>query len=158
VVIFAQLTSASNAFKPSTVIIEQYRPPLGAVVVEFPAGLVDANESAADAAVRELKEETGFDATKEDVAHVGPMTGADPGLTASTMKLVTIALTFPASESSVPSPQQSLDEGEFILKRVVELDQLSNILEDYAQKGVIIDARLQHFAAGYAVSKALGSW
>jgi 8-oxo-dGTP pyrophosphatase MutT (NUDIX family) len=49
------------------------------VTIEFPAGLVDANESAADAAVRELKEETGFDATKEDVAHVGPMTGADPG-------------------------------------------------------------------------------
>jgi len=157
VVIFAQLTSASKAFKPSTVIIEQYRPPLGAVVVEFPAGLVDANETAVDAAVRELKEETGFEATKDDVTYVGPMTGADPGLTASTMKLVTISLTFPESETSVPSPQQSLDEGEFILKRVVEIDKLHGILEEYAAQGVIIDARLHHFAAGYAACKALGS-
>jgi len=156
VVIFAQLTSASDAFKPSTVIIEQYRPPVGAVVVEFPAGLVDAEESAANAAVRELKEETGFEATMDDVKYVGPMTGADPGLTASTMKLVTIALEFPASETSVPSPQQSLDEGEFILKRVVEIDQLHDILQEYAKKGVLIDARLQHFAAGYAARKALG--
>ena len=80
VVIFAQITSQSSAFKPSTIIIEQYRPPVGSIVVEFPAGLVDAEEDAAQAAVRELKEETGFDATLGDVVHVGPMTGADPGI------------------------------------------------------------------------------
>jgi 8-oxo-dGTP pyrophosphatase MutT (NUDIX family) len=49
------------------------------VVVEFPAGLVDAEEDAAEAAVREMKEETGFEVTKEDIVHIGPMTGADPG-------------------------------------------------------------------------------
>lgn len=75
----ALIISQSNAFPPSTIIIEQYRPPLGAIVVEFPAGLVDAEEDAAAAAIRELKEETGFEAKIEDVKFVGPMTGADPG-------------------------------------------------------------------------------
>jgi len=155
VVIFTQITSQSSAFKPSTVIIEQYRPPLGAIVVEFPAGLVDADEDAAEAAIRELKEETGFEATLKDVVHVGPMTGADPGLTSSTMKLVTISLSLPPSHKSVPSPEQSLDEGEFILKRVIEIDSLHEVLEEYARKGFIIDARLEHFVRGYQVARIL---
>ena len=33
-----------------------------AVTVELPAGLIDAGETAAEAAVRELKEETGYTA------------------------------------------------------------------------------------------------
>ncbi|KAF2993683.1 hypothetical protein E8E13_001463 [Curvularia kusanoi] len=46
--------------KPSTIIILQYRPPVDAVCVELPAGLVDSKESPSDAAVRELEEETGY--------------------------------------------------------------------------------------------------
>lgn len=39
---------------------KQFRPPINKVVIEIPAGLVDAGESAAESAVRELKEETGY--------------------------------------------------------------------------------------------------
>lgn len=39
---------------------KQFRPPIGKVTIEIPAGLVDEGESAAEAAVRELKEETGY--------------------------------------------------------------------------------------------------
>ena len=43
------------------VMIRQYRYPVGDYIYELPAGLIDAGENAKDAAVREMKEETGFD-------------------------------------------------------------------------------------------------
>ena len=45
---------------PQTLVILQYRPPVEAVCVEFPAGLIDEGESPEQAAVRELREETGY--------------------------------------------------------------------------------------------------
>lgn len=52
------------------VMIKQYRYPLDAYLYELPAGLIDAGETAKEAAVREMKEETGL--TFE------PYTAADP--------------------------------------------------------------------------------
>jgi len=48
---------------PRLVVIEEYRPPIGGWTVGLPAGLIDEQESAQDAAVREMKEETGLDFT-----------------------------------------------------------------------------------------------
>jgi ADP-ribose pyrophosphatase len=45
---------------PELLLEKQYRPPVDKVVVEMPAGLVDEGESSEVAAVRELREETGF--------------------------------------------------------------------------------------------------
>jgi 8-oxo-dGTP pyrophosphatase MutT (NUDIX family) len=39
---------------------KQYRPPIDKVAIEVPAGLVDAGETPEQAAVREMKEETGY--------------------------------------------------------------------------------------------------
>ena len=43
------------------VMIRQYRYPLDAYLYELPAGLIDAGETPDEAAVREMKEETGLD-------------------------------------------------------------------------------------------------
>lgn len=43
------------------VLLKQYRVPVGGYIYEFPAGLVDKDETPFDAGKRELKEETGLD-------------------------------------------------------------------------------------------------
>lgn len=45
---------------PEIVLQKQYRPPTDKVTIEVPAGLIDAGETAEQAAVRELREETGY--------------------------------------------------------------------------------------------------
>jgi len=59
-------------------IILQYRPPVEAMCVEFPAGLIDEGETPEQAAVRELKEETGYEGK---VSEVSPTLSNQPGLT-----------------------------------------------------------------------------
>lgn len=46
--------------KPLIVLQKQWRAPADAVVIEIPAGLMDAGESAEQCAIRELREETGY--------------------------------------------------------------------------------------------------
>lgn len=47
--------------EPSRIVmIRQYRYPLGAYLYELPAGLIDRGETANQAAIREMKEETGL--------------------------------------------------------------------------------------------------
>jgi ADP-ribose pyrophosphatase len=66
-----------------TILIDQYRVPLGKRVVEFPAGLVGDSEAAEEsletAALRELIEETGYSAARmERVASGPPSAGLSP--------------------------------------------------------------------------------
>jgi len=42
------------------VLVEQYRPPIGRLTLEMPAGTIDKGETAAIAVAREVLEETGF--------------------------------------------------------------------------------------------------
>jgi ADP-ribose pyrophosphatase len=71
VVVVAAVTDAGEVL-----FVEQFRPPVGRIVVEFPAGLVgdeaDPDESGSVAALRELVEETGFSAKSIEFALEGP--------------------------------------------------------------------------------------
>ncbi|KAG8813434.1 hypothetical protein FRC18_002469 [Serendipita sp. 400] len=135
----------------STIIIEQFRPPVNAYVVELPAGLIDPKDTLESCAFRELEEETGFKA--ESVVEVSPLMVCDPGMSSANMKMV--ALRVPLSESDVDSegnvrlPQQKLEEGEHIIRRIVELSKLKEIIDDYMTRGFVVDARLSHFAIGW---------
>ncbi len=71
------------------VIIKQYRPPAKGYVYEFPAGLIDKGESPEVAAIRELKEETGY--SGEVVSIVAP-TFNTPGMSGEAVYLVFMEL------------------------------------------------------------------
>jgi len=92
---------------PSTMIILQYRPPVEATCVEFPAGLIDEGETPEQAAVRELREETGYEGkvcansptlsnqpgmtnATHQVLDCSPTIVADPGLTTANMQVYRI--------------------------------------------------------------------
>lgn len=50
----------ARSIGPEIILQKQYRPPLDKVTIEVPAGLIDEGETAEQAAVRELREETGY--------------------------------------------------------------------------------------------------
>ncbi|CAG7851309.1 Uncharacterized Nudix hydrolase P35G2.12 [Serendipita indica DSM 11827] len=144
---------------PSTIIIEQFRPPVNAYVIELPAGLIDANESVESTAFRELEEETGYKADK--VLEISPLMVCDPGMSSANMKLV--ALNVPLSESETgpdgrpKSPKQKLEQGEHIVRRVVEIPNLKAELEEYEKRGFVVDARLSHFAIAWDMATKFGA-
>ena len=47
--------------RDKVVLVRQFRYPVNGYVYEFPAGLVDPGETVAEAAIREMREETGLD-------------------------------------------------------------------------------------------------
>ncbi|QIW99900.1 hypothetical protein AMS68_005418 [Peltaster fructicola] len=133
-----------------TVILLQYRPPVEAFCVEFPAGLIDEGESPEQAAIRELKEETGYEGKVVDVS---PTIVADPGLTNANMQMVTVEVELGEGDEL---PEQHLDEGENIERLVVPLSDLYSKLKELSkEENKIVDARLYHWALGLHWSKNL---
>lgn len=88
-------------------------------ISELPAGLVDENETPEQAAIRELEEETGYKSS--NVLESSSVLASDPGMTTANMKLVTVDVLL---DDKLEYPDQKLDEGEAIVKRVVELKSL----------------------------------
>ena len=128
---------------PSTMIVIQYRPPLDSYTVEWPAGLVDADETVEQAAVREFKEETGYDCR---LLSVSPVQAADPGMSDANMQLAMVEVQL---EEGDEEPEQRLEDGEHIQRIVVPLVEFYDRLVEYSkQDRLIVAAKLFHFAAG----------
>ncbi|KAF2804347.1 ADP-ribose pyrophosphatase [Mytilinidion resinicola] len=134
---------------PSTIIILQFRPPAAGICVELPAGLIDASETPQQAAVRELREETGYEGK---VVGMSPTIVSDPGMTTANMQFATVEVE--VKEGELP-PVQQLDEGEFIVRVVVPIHELYARLVKYSEEGKTVDARLWHWAAGIEFAKSL---
>ena len=133
---------------PSTMLVIQYRPPLDKYTVEWPAGLVDEDESAEEAAIREMREETGYDGI---ITETGPVVSSDPGLTNATLQLVMMEVQLKEGDAM---PEQRLDDGELIERVVVPLDQLYSRLIEWSKKDrYMVAGKLYYWAAGMHFAK-----
>lgn len=106
----------------NAIVVEQWRAPFDDVVFEIPAGKIDeADATAADAAVRELREECGIVKSPDDMIPL-TCTKTSPGFTTENIFLfVAEGCDF----GGIPEP----DDGEFLERHVVPLDDLVDAIE-----------------------------
>lgn len=141
VVVLARLDIGDDSTR--ILLVRQFRPPLGAVSVELPAGLVDPEESVEGAALRELKEETGFEGV---VTKVHSPSSLSPGMTSELVALVEVEV------QGGPSGQQ-LDVGENIEVVSVPLDRFEEALQYMVHhEGCVI----KHAVSALAVGMRMG--
>ncbi|KAF2634166.1 hypothetical protein P280DRAFT_474827 [Massarina eburnea CBS 473.64] len=130
---------------PSTMLVIQYRPPLDAYTVEWPAGLIDAGETTEQAAVREFKEETGHECR---VVSISPVQSADPGMSNANMQMAMVEVQLKEGDDAL-KVEQRLEDGEHIERVVVPIQDLYEKLVEYSKKErTIVAAKLFHFAHG----------
>lgn len=107
-------------------LVEQYRTPIDALLLEVPAGLLDPGEDPITAAARELEEETGHRARKiEPIIAIHPT----PGFCDEVMHCFVA--------TGLEPTQQNLDEHEIIEVHPHTIAEIRQLLRD----GAITDAK-----------------
>lgn len=129
-------------------LIKQFRPPLKSYTIEMPAGLVDNGETIETAALRELKEETGYSGS---ITGIGRNVSLDPGMSSATMKIVTVKVNGDDAVNKDVSRVCGV-QGEHIEVILVPLNSIQKCLMDFAADGLIIDSRVEAFALGFALT------
>jgi len=117
----------------SIILIEQFRIPLGKKIIEFPAGLIDEGETPSQAAIRELREETGF---VGEVTRVSPEVCSSPGLTSETIYMVYMEVEEEARY------EQELETSESIEVIKVRPEDGKKLIEQWIEDGILIDTKV----------------
>ena len=129
-----------GAGEPQLVLTREYRAPLGGYEISVPSGLVDADEDPAEAARRELREETGL--SLDRVLHVSPALASSAGLTDETVSLV-------YAEASGELSKEHLEQHEMIETRLYRASEIRELLESTSD---IISSRIYSVLLQYALS------
>ncbi|KAF7593251.1 hypothetical protein BBP40_011792 [Aspergillus hancockii] len=142
------VTILNKATGPELLLQKQYRPPIDKVVIEVPAGLIDAGETVEECAVRELKEETGYVGVAEETSTI---MYNDPGFCNTNLNMVHVRVDMSLPENQNPKPQ--LEDNEFIECFTVSLASLFEEMKKLEAEGYAIDARVGTIAEGIELAK-----
>jgi len=85
---------------------------------ELPAGLIEEGESPVECAVRELKEELGFDAEEKDFKPVGPISYTSVGICAEQLYFLSVEVD-PSSQNVPTEDGSALEKGADIISMCV---------------------------------------
>lgn len=151
---------------PAVILQKQYRPALGQMVIELPAGLVDEGETPQQAAIRELEEETGYIAKVEEMSPVMfngmccemsphfptlPDCFLDPGFCNTNLRMAHVTLDMDRVENKDPKPKPQGDE--FIQVFKVPLADLCDKCVEFEADGCVIDAGVAMLVEGIKIVK-----
>ncbi len=158
---------------PEIILQKQYRPPVGSVCIEVPAGLIDEGESVGQCALRELKEETGYVAELvsgpsaisplmfnglsdhlperqiEGIFHLS--CPSDPGFCNTNLNMVHVKIDMSRPENRDVKPE--LEENEFIEVFTVPVKELYRECRRLEGEGYAIDARVGTLAEGLELAR-----
>lgn len=102
------------------ILVDQFRPGVQRVSLEFPAGRVEPGENPLAAATRELEEETGYRAGRVDL--LGDF-DADASIQSNEIKVI-------VARDCRPDGQRDQDDGEDVEVRIVDRTEVSTLIED----------------------------
>lgn len=126
------------------ILIKQFRPPLDAYILEFPAGLIDVGETPEATAIRELKEETGY---VGEVIHRTPRLYTSPGILSEACFYVFIEIdeTLAANQN----PQSSPEPQEVIEVFLQPPETIADFFKKEEKLGAVLDIKLYSFFNHY---------
>lgn len=136
------------------VLVKQYRPSMKAFTLEFPAGVVEPQDSTSEAAaLRRLNSQTGYTCT--GLKKTSPLTASDPVHTTCTTKLVSVEIN--GDDLRNLNAQQKFGEGEFYEVVQVPMNDVLKRLNEYSEDGYVIDSRVYTFALGLTMGLKMGA-
>lgn len=125
--------------KPSNeiLLVRQFRPPTHNYVIEFPAGLIDSGESPEVAAIRELKEETGYSG---EIVKILPTAYSSPGLSSETVTVIYMEIDELTEENQLL--ETNFDDGEDVETFKVAKEDIFKFLESRRALKDVMDAKV----------------
>ena len=120
------------------ILVRQFRPPAGKLMVEFPAGLIDPGENAATTAIRELYEETGFCGRVVTLSSGGY---SSPGMTGESIILAGMEIDGGGYPAGI-IPQNHQEESENIEVFRVKSADLPQFIAEMESSGCGVDSKI----------------
>jgi ADP-ribose diphosphatase len=114
------------------VFIRQFRPPVSSYVIEFPAGLNETGEGPEAAILRELREETGYEARELVFLAKGPLSSG------SSREILTVYLANGLTYKGI----EGRDETEDIEVIEIPIERIYDRLSQLSDEGNLVDLKI----------------